>query len=360
MACDVGLSAARQQGLSAALFAPGWVYEEHDKGEWQQLQRAFWGKVQAAWPPGQPAVTSLPLHTCFNRGCGQHMHVAGGRVAGSRPWYHLGAQQLLPADEALRRSWAVPVQQPGAEAGAGAAAAAAELAAELTDSAAYEGGSCLQLSCAHSVAPGGEQQAPQLACCSLFDADVACSSGRLRVSCVAGGQHAAQLVLLLHTAEQGAAGEERGSGARQQQLLLLAPAASCQQLQGLQGQTLPAAGGAARLLLVAADQEGSAAAGGHVQRQQLVQAPPVPWQRHSYDLELPAGARRVTGCSVGLLVHPQADGEARCTALLGGWRAAGARMTRVLLALLPALPASTERTPPTERARGGCLQGRCQ
>jgi hypothetical protein len=348
MTCDVALAAARQHGLSAALFAPGWVYENHSRAQWQALQGAFWGKVEAAWPPAQPSIASLPLHTSFNRGCGRHMHVAGSRVAGSRPWYQLGAQQLLPGEEALRRSWAMPLQQPAAEGAADGAAASSsgggggsKLSAELTDEVAYEGGSCLQLSCSSGGRGRAHQAVAELACCRLFDAGVCCSSGRLRVTCVAGGQHAAQLVLLLHTAGEAASDGGGGGGA---QLLLLAPAASHGQLQQLQGRRSEAEGEAAqiRVSVVAAASVSDAAAGGHTQLllqqqgqqgqqqggqqgqqqqgQQQGPAGPWPWQRHCYAVDLPAGARMVTGCSVGLLLAaPEGGGSTGpcCTALLG-------------------------------------------
>lgn len=46
--CPVALSAAREAGTSAALFAPGWVYEEHDKARFEMLQERFWWQAREA------------------------------------------------------------------------------------------------------------------------------------------------------------------------------------------------------------------------------------------------------------------------------------------------------------------------
>jgi mannosyl-glycoprotein endo-beta-N-acetylglucosaminidase len=44
--CDVALAAAKGNGLSAALFAPGWVYENLEKSRFQELQQEYWSKVR--------------------------------------------------------------------------------------------------------------------------------------------------------------------------------------------------------------------------------------------------------------------------------------------------------------------------
>ena len=40
--CSLPLSCARAEGLSAALFAPGWVYEHGPVTEWRARHRQFW------------------------------------------------------------------------------------------------------------------------------------------------------------------------------------------------------------------------------------------------------------------------------------------------------------------------------
>lgn len=44
----MALSAAREAGTSAALFAPGWVYEEHHKSTFEARQELFWSKVRTS------------------------------------------------------------------------------------------------------------------------------------------------------------------------------------------------------------------------------------------------------------------------------------------------------------------------
>ena len=44
--CPAALSAARSRGLSAALFAPGWVWEEFDRQTFEPRQEAFWAAVR--------------------------------------------------------------------------------------------------------------------------------------------------------------------------------------------------------------------------------------------------------------------------------------------------------------------------
>jgi mannosyl-glycoprotein endo-beta-N-acetylglucosaminidase len=42
---NLALAAAKAAGLSAALFAPGWVQENLDKGRFAQLQEQWWHMV---------------------------------------------------------------------------------------------------------------------------------------------------------------------------------------------------------------------------------------------------------------------------------------------------------------------------
>jgi mannosyl-glycoprotein endo-beta-N-acetylglucosaminidase len=43
----VALEAAAAAGLSAALFAPGWVHENLDNSRFHELQDKWWGQVRA-------------------------------------------------------------------------------------------------------------------------------------------------------------------------------------------------------------------------------------------------------------------------------------------------------------------------
>jgi mannosyl-glycoprotein endo-beta-N-acetylglucosaminidase len=45
---NLALAAAKAAGLSAALFAPGWVHENLDKTRFAELQEQWWHKVSRA------------------------------------------------------------------------------------------------------------------------------------------------------------------------------------------------------------------------------------------------------------------------------------------------------------------------
>eukprot|EP00879_Flechtneria_rotunda_P009445 GHRR01009887.1.p1 GENE.GHRR01009887.1~~GHRR01009887.1.p1 ORF type:complete len:846 (+),score=292.20 GHRR01009887.1:222-2759(+) len=67
---DVALQAARSAGLSAALFAPGWIYENLDRTRFHEFQEQWWYKVQAAWGYSHAVMHALPFRTTFNAGAG--------------------------------------------------------------------------------------------------------------------------------------------------------------------------------------------------------------------------------------------------------------------------------------------------
>ncbi|GIL62379.1 hypothetical protein Vafri_16601, partial [Volvox africanus] len=99
--CPVALSAARSEGLSAALFAPGWVYEEFPRDSFEQRQEAFWAGIRAVWGPRPALLQRLPLVTCFNGGAGRAVWLEGRRVS-SAPWFNLAAQDVVAATTVLQ------------------------------------------------------------------------------------------------------------------------------------------------------------------------------------------------------------------------------------------------------------------
>eukprot|EP00775_Hariotina_reticulata_P011568 gene11568-11712_t len=80
---NVGLAlrAAAAAGLSAALFAPGWVLENLDRTKFAELQERWWQQVQAEWGFSHAVVHSLPFHTAFNAGAGRGWFKGGALVA---------------------------------------------------------------------------------------------------------------------------------------------------------------------------------------------------------------------------------------------------------------------------------------
>ncbi|XP_062840747.1 cytosolic endo-beta-N-acetylglucosaminidase [Trichomycterus rosablanca] len=88
------LELVRKHGFSAALFAPGWVYECHDKTEFLTNQDKFWGLLSDVLYAHRPACP-LPFTSSLCRGFGKRFYWRG-KVEQERTWFNLSAQQLQP------------------------------------------------------------------------------------------------------------------------------------------------------------------------------------------------------------------------------------------------------------------------
>eukprot|EP00069_Balaena_mysticetus_P004019 bmy_17061T0 len=77
---DKSLELIRKHGFSAALFAPGWVYECLEKGDFFQNQDKFWSLLERYLPTH--SICSLPFVTSFCLGMGTR-RVCYGQVRGS-------------------------------------------------------------------------------------------------------------------------------------------------------------------------------------------------------------------------------------------------------------------------------------
>ncbi|XP_040312510.1 cytosolic endo-beta-N-acetylglucosaminidase isoform X3 [Herpailurus yagouaroundi] len=87
------LELIRRHGFSAALFAPGWVYECLEKRDFFQNQDKFWGLLGRYLPPH--SICSLPFVTSFCLGMGTR-RVCYGQEEAVGPWYHPSAQEIQP------------------------------------------------------------------------------------------------------------------------------------------------------------------------------------------------------------------------------------------------------------------------
>ncbi|XP_019643810.1 PREDICTED: cytosolic endo-beta-N-acetylglucosaminidase-like [Branchiostoma belcheri] len=85
------LSVIRKQGLSAAVFAPGWVLEKLGADNFSTNQNKFWDLLSDLCPMHGPA--ALPFVTSFCQGQGQNFYI-NGQVARRGPWYNLSCQQV--------------------------------------------------------------------------------------------------------------------------------------------------------------------------------------------------------------------------------------------------------------------------
>ncbi|XP_039082483.1 cytosolic endo-beta-N-acetylglucosaminidase isoform X2 [Hyaena hyaena] len=87
------LALIRKHGFSAALFAPGWVYECLERRDFFQNQDKFWGLLARYLPTH--SICSLPFVTSFCLGMGTR-RVCYGQEEAVGPWYHPSAQEVQP------------------------------------------------------------------------------------------------------------------------------------------------------------------------------------------------------------------------------------------------------------------------
>ncbi|XP_075760253.1 cytosolic endo-beta-N-acetylglucosaminidase isoform X2 [Pelodiscus sinensis] len=90
---DKALRLIRQYGFSAAIFAPGWVYEHLGTKDFHQNQCRFWGSLAELLPTH--SISTLPFSTSFCLGMGTRRFVAGQEEERG-PWYNLSAQEIQP------------------------------------------------------------------------------------------------------------------------------------------------------------------------------------------------------------------------------------------------------------------------
>ncbi|NWU96493.1 ENASE acetylglucosaminidase, partial [Upupa epops] len=83
----------RQHGLSAAIFAPGWVYEHLGEENFLQNEDKFWGSLAEYLPTH--SICTLPLATSFSLGMGTSRFLEG-KVEEPGPWYDLSTQEIQP------------------------------------------------------------------------------------------------------------------------------------------------------------------------------------------------------------------------------------------------------------------------
>uniref|UniRef100_A0A8C1C5P3 Cytosolic endo-beta-N-acetylglucosaminidase n=2 Tax=Cyprinus carpio TaxID=7962 RepID=A0A8C1C5P3_CYPCA len=88
------LELIRKYEFSTALFAPGWVYECHEKADFRQNQDKFWNLLSDFVYIHRPS-SSLPFISSFCQGFGKSMYWRG-QVEMKRNWFNLHAQEIQP------------------------------------------------------------------------------------------------------------------------------------------------------------------------------------------------------------------------------------------------------------------------
>ncbi|NXX10338.1 ENASE acetylglucosaminidase, partial [Podargus strigoides] len=90
---DKSLRLIRQHGLSAAIFAPGWVYEHLGAENFLHNENKFWGLLAEYLPTH--GICTLPLATSFSLGMGTSRFL-DGKEEEVGPWYDLSVQEIQP------------------------------------------------------------------------------------------------------------------------------------------------------------------------------------------------------------------------------------------------------------------------
>ncbi|NWQ63743.1 ENASE acetylglucosaminidase, partial [Neopipo cinnamomea] len=90
---DKSLRLIRQHSLSAAIFAPGWVYEHLGEKNFLQNENRFWALLAEYLPTH--SICTLPLATSFSLGMGTSSFL-DGKDEESGPWYDLSMQEIQP------------------------------------------------------------------------------------------------------------------------------------------------------------------------------------------------------------------------------------------------------------------------
>uniref|UniRef100_A0A1A8P427 Cytosolic endo-beta-N-acetylglucosaminidase n=1 Tax=Nothobranchius rachovii TaxID=451742 RepID=A0A1A8P427_9TELE len=99
------LEIIRKHNFSAAIFAPGWVYETHsDKNEFRRNQHKFWALLFDYLYTHQVA-SHLPFTSSFCQGFGEAFYWRG-QIETKRSWLNLTAQEIQP----LYSSWDTEAQ----------------------------------------------------------------------------------------------------------------------------------------------------------------------------------------------------------------------------------------------------------
>ena len=125
--CGTALSAIAEGGVSCALFAPGWSWEEHGRGGRAAFESAddrLWSGIRKHIT-AVATIASLPFSTTFNVGCGANIYLYGSADSGK--WFDIASTTPLPV---------LPLKARGA----------GTLTSTLSSTDAYDGGSCLALS----------------------------------------------------------------------------------------------------------------------------------------------------------------------------------------------------------------------
>ncbi|KAI3458498.1 hypothetical protein Pfo_015161 [Paulownia fortunei] len=88
---NVALDVIKKDDVSAAIFAPGWVYETKQAPDFQTAQNRWWGLVEKSWGTVQKYPKVLPFYSNFDQGHGYHIYSEGEQVFDT-PWNNISSK----------------------------------------------------------------------------------------------------------------------------------------------------------------------------------------------------------------------------------------------------------------------------
>ncbi|KAJ4828328.1 hypothetical protein Tsubulata_046325 [Turnera subulata] len=100
---SVALDVIKKENVSAAIFAPGWVYETKHPPDFHNAQNRWWALVEKSWGRVNDNFRLLPFYSNFDQGRGHHVSFQGAHMKND-PWNNLscqGVQVKLEGDSLL-------------------------------------------------------------------------------------------------------------------------------------------------------------------------------------------------------------------------------------------------------------------
>ncbi|XP_015944259.1 cytosolic endo-beta-N-acetylglucosaminidase 1 [Arachis duranensis] len=92
---NVALDVLRKDDVSAAIFAPGWVYETKQPPDFETANNSWWDLVEKSWGVLRKHPGVLPFYTNFDQGRGYHISMDGDLVSDAT-WCNISCQGFQP------------------------------------------------------------------------------------------------------------------------------------------------------------------------------------------------------------------------------------------------------------------------
>ncbi|KAJ6325046.1 hypothetical protein OIU76_012185 [Salix suchowensis] len=92
---NVALDVLKKANVSAAIFAPGWLYETKQPPDFQTAQNCWWELVAKSWGRVNNYPKLLPFYSNFDQGQGYHISVEGNQLTDA-PWNNMSCQGFQP------------------------------------------------------------------------------------------------------------------------------------------------------------------------------------------------------------------------------------------------------------------------